>query len=278
MGTMAFSMALFCLNMIIQKISDLPLLIASFTRVETLVTALDQRANILGAEESLVISSQEDCRIALENVTLLTPDHDRTLIKNATASLLSGEGMLIVGESGTGKSSLLRAIAGLWNAGEGQITHPPFGEMFFLPQRPYMIHGTLREQMLYPGRDSTVSDDTLNDVLKKVNLADMGERFGGFDIAMDWPQLLSLGEQQRLSFARLLLTNPRYAILDEATSALDISNEESLYKQLQESGMTYVSVGHRPSLVTYHDNVLELQGNTNWRLVPAVGFQIAAEG
>jgi putative ATP-binding cassette transporter len=276
-GTIAFTWVLYALNAIIGKISELTGLVASFTRVETLMAALDQTSNIHRTAESPVISSQEDSGIAMENVTLLTPDYGRTLIKNVTASLLPGKGMLIVGKSGTGKSSLLRSIAGLWNAGEGQITRPPLGEMFFLPQRPYMIHGTLREQMLYPACHSTVSDDALNTVLSKVNLADLGKRFGGFDIAMDWAQLLSLGEQQRLSFARLLLANPRYAILDEATSALDISNEASLYGQFQESGMTYVSVGHRPSLVAYHDNVLELQGDTNWRLVPAVGFQIAAE-
>jgi putative ATP-binding cassette transporter len=146
--------------------------------------------------------------------------------------------------------------------------------MFFLPQRPYMTHGTLREQMLYPGGQSmtTVSDDMLETVLEKVNLADLGKRFGGFDIAMDWAQLLSLGEQQRLSFARLLLANPRYAVLDEATSALDIANEESLYEQLQASGMTYVSVGHRPSLYAFHDNVLELQGAGAWRHVTTAEF------
>lgn len=276
MGSMAFMSVLNALNAIIDKISGLSALAASFTRVEILMAAIDSASNIHCAAESPDISTQEDSGIALENVTLLTPDHLRTLIRNVTSELTPGKGLLIAGESGTGKSSLLRAIAGLRNAGEGQITRPPLGEMFFLPQRPYMIHGTLREQLQYPNDNCTLSDSELMTVISKVNLDDLGKRFGGFDIAMDWAQLLSLGEQQRLSFARLLLANPRYAILDEATSALDISNEESLYKQLQESGMTYLSVGHRPSLVAYHDNVLELQGNANWRLVPAAGFQIVA--
>lgn len=273
MGSAAFMSVLNALNAIIEKLSGLSELAASFTRVETLFAALDKEPEIYGSAESPVIRSQEGSSIALENVTLLTPDHHRTLIRNITGELSPGKGMLIVGESGVGKSSLLRAIAGLWSNGEGDIVRPPLAEMFFLPQRPYMIQGTLREQLLYPDCDTTISDGELQMVLKKVNLADIGERFDGFDIVMDWSNLLSLGEQQRISFARLLLTAPKYAILDEATSALDITNEALLYDQLRESKMTFVSVGHRPSLLAYHDNVLELLGAGGWRLAPAAGFQ-----
>jgi putative ATP-binding cassette transporter len=106
----------------------------------------------------------------------------------------------------------------------------------------------------------------LRDVLKRVNLEDLPERVGGFDAEFDWGQLLSLGEQQRLAFARLLLTKPRYAILDEATSALDEANEANLYKELNNLGTKYVSVGHRPSLLSYHEQVLQLEGDGNWEL------------
>jgi putative ATP-binding cassette transporter len=99
-----------------------------------------------------------------------------------------------------------------------------------------------------------------------VNLSDLPERVGGFEAVLDWGLLLSLGEQQRLAFARLLLAKPGYAILDEATSALDGPNETQLYRELQTAGTTYISVGHRPSLRAFHDQVLELQGEGNWRL------------
>jgi putative ATP-binding cassette transporter len=99
-----------------------------------------------------------------------------------------------------------------------------------------------------------------------VNLANLPDRVGGFDVVLDWADILSLGEQQRLAFARLLLTQPRYAILDEATSALDIKNEERLYQQLQARGTTFISVGHRSSLLKYHHQVLELEGEAKWRL------------
>jgi putative ATP-binding cassette transporter len=203
-------------------------------------------------------------------VSLLTPDRKRTLAQDLSLAIAhgGGKGLLIVGESGSGKSSILRAIAGLWNKGAGVITHPELKEMLFLPQRPYMILGSLRNQLLYPG-NADVSDEELHAVLKKVNLADLPEALGGLNAEMDWTSVLSLGEQQRLIFARLLLAKPRYAILDEATSALDEANEERLYQLLAETATTYVSVGHRKSLVAYHDNVLELNCDSTWRLVPA---------
>lgn len=264
------------LAVIVDQFNGLSGFAAAITRVETLAAALDRPADGNRPLGATTIDSREASRLALDNVTLLTPDYRRTLVRNATAALSPGTGLLIAGASGAGKSSVLRAMAGLWNAGEGQIFRPPLQEMLFLPQRPYMIRGSLREQLIYPNMDRTVPDGDLKDILEKVNLANLHERCGGLDIVMEWGQLLSLGEQQRLAFARLLITAPRYAVLDEATSALDVANEARLYEQLQESGMSYVSVGHRPSLHAFHDDVLELKGAGEWRLVPAEEFQAAA--
>ena len=165
---------------------------------------------------------------------------------------------LICGPSGCGKSSLLRAIVGLWDAGTGTIIRPPLDRMLFLPQRPYMVLGTLRDQLLYPNLDLKVDDLQLKEILIRVNLADLAQRHNGFDTEQNWSQVLSLGEQQRLIFARLLLNQPKYAILDEATSALDANNEAHLYQELQTSGMTFLSVGHRESLNNYHQSILDL--------------------
>src|SRR5207253_9642147 len=128
---------------------------------------------------------------------------------------------------------------------------------------------SLRNQLIYPRSDAgSITDVQLQKVLEQVNLADLAARVGGFEVELNWADVLSLGEQQRLAFARLLISEPHYAILDAATSALDVKNEEHLYRVLKGTRTTYLSVGHRPTLVKYHQNVLELKGDTTWRLMP----------
>ena len=227
------------------------------------------------AEDGIVFV--QDSRLAIENLTVETPNHARTLIKDLSLTIDPGEGVLIVGASGCGKSSLLRAIAGLWRSGSGRIIQPEAKEMLFLPQRPYMLLGSLRSQLLYPLREQEIADEELLRLLEKVNLPDLAARFDGLDAELDWAKVLSVGEQQRIAFARVLLSAPRYAILDEATSALDIANENSLYRQLAASGTTLVSVGHRPSILKYHPQVLELTGDGGWQLYAASDYRFDRE-
>jgi putative ATP-binding cassette transporter len=219
------------------------------------------------------IKTIEENYIAFEQVTLQTPDYEKVIVEDLSLSVQPGAGLLIVGPSGRGKSSLLRAIGGLWNAGNGRLMRPPLQDMLFLPQRPYIILGTLREQLLYPNTNYQISDQELEEVLQQVNLSNLLSRVDSLDTEEPWENILSLGEQQRLAFARLIITNPNFTILDEATSALDLENENNLYENLQKSQTTFISVGHRETLFNYHQWVLELSEDFSWQLLRVEDYQ-----
>ena len=215
-----------------------------------------------------VIRCEMADELALQNLTLQTPNYQRTLIENLSLVLDAQSSLLVVGPSGCGKSSLMRAIAGLWNSGTGVIQRPQLEHLLFLPQKPYMILGSLRQQLLYPYPEVKLDDNQLKLALQQVNLPDLDKRFGGLDAEEEWSDVLSLGEQQRLSFARVLLHQPTYTILDEATSALDRDNEKQLYNHLATTKTAYLSVGHRQSLEDYHQAILRLAEDHTWQLKP----------
>ncbi len=250
-GTVAFSV-----NLIMYQFEIFTKFAASIDRLYIFYEYLKHPRKEIANQRTFDIV--KDSRLAVENLTLETPNYQKTLFRNLSVALQPGQGLLIMGESGSGKTSLLRAIAGLWNSGTGVIYRPELKEMLFLPQRPYMILGTLRDQLIYPNAKVDVSDEELYQILHKVNLSDLAERFGGFEAEKDWSDVLSLGEQQRLAFARILVTKPKYAILDESTSALDVNNEENLYSLLLETGTTFVSVGHRSTLKKFHQLIVSV--------------------
>jgi putative ATP-binding cassette transporter len=161
----------------------------------------------------------------------------------------------------------MRTIAGLWPKSTGALERPPWRDIMFLPQRPYMIDGNLRDQLLYPYPDHGISDEQILNVVGKVNLADVLDRVDSdLDRVIDWINVLSIGEQQRVAFARLFLRTPKFAFLDEATSALDEDNQERLYQLLKESRIGFISVGHRTTLIEYHDRVLQLDRSGSWEI------------
>ena len=281
----------------LQRNDTTPLLTWNVTEIEQpiameAVPSIGDTKRILLNDLSLESSTSDVMRI--EDLTLVTPDMKRTLIEGLSLKLRQGDNLLIVGNSGAGKSSLLRAIAGLWTAGSGSILRPCSDDVYFLPQRPYCTIGSLKDQLLYPSVDfdessgkskpmahllrEKLTPEDLLEILEAVDLLPVAVRAGdgdpvrGLDAELDWSNILSLGEQQRLAFGRLLVNRPKLVILDEATSALDMVAEARMYTllrnmaqktlngKLSAPGLTYISVGHRPSLLTYHDTRLRISG------------------
>ncbi len=262
----AFGQVLGALSIIVHNFGSLSSFAAVVTRLGGFWSALDSIENNTNEIGEQIIMREAES-VSFTGVTIYTPMRDQVLLKDMTVSLEPGQSLLITGSSGSGKSSMLRVLAGLWRSGEGIITTPPRKDSMYLPQRPYMVLGTLRSQLIYSASHQGFSDEYLYDVIKGVELGDMFRRLGGFDAALDWPNILSTGEQQKLAFARLIVAAPKYAFLDEATTALDDRNEEHLYKKLRTVVKSYVSVGYSTSLAKHHDVVLELTGNGAWRLL-----------
>ena len=264
----AFERIGFALGLIINQFDKLSALSAAVNRLSALSEFTENKKSLSNGVNTNILV-QESPELEINHLTVKIPEISKTVVKDLSISLKQGESLLIMGDSGVGKSSLLRAIAGLWNFGSGIIYRPKPEDILFLPQHPYMILGSLRQQLLYPYLDKQISNQQLTEVLNTVNLSKIANKYQDLDTVEDWSQLLSIGEQQRLAFARLLLTKPNYAILDEATSALDETNESQLYQQLQQTEITYISVGHNPQLLKYHQQVLEINNKQEWSLYPS---------
>lgn len=231
---------------------------ASARRVASLIVSLD---HLDRAEESGVgrIEYGETDEAALQLCDLsVTLDDGTVVVGEAEVSIAPGEKILVVGESGTGKSSLVRAIAGLWPWGGGKLEIKSGARLFMLPQRAYIPLGTLRRAVTYPNAVDEIPDEEVIRAMEQVGLSELIEKL---DQEGMWDQTLSGGEKQRIAFARLLVHKPDILVMDEATSALDPPSQEHLMRMIQEElpQMTIISVGHRPELEAFHERKLVLE-------------------
>lgn len=274
----AFAQVLMALSVIVAQFEGLSSFAAAIKRLGDLWDELDEYDIEDFKMERSIAVNEDACGLRLDNLTVQTPNREKVLTRGLNFTLSPGQSVLIMGESGSGKSSLLRTIAGLWQSGTGTIERPNINRLIFLPQRPYMVQGTLREQLLYPQSQEGADDRLIIAALEKVNLTEvLGRVDGDLGRCADWTNILSLGEQQRISFARIFLNKPQIAFLDEATSALDEANEQVLYRNLLETGISFVSVGHRSSLKQFHDFLIVLDKEQGFQISdlkkPALGDQ-----
>lgn len=207
--------------------------------------------------------------LRIESLDVLRPDGHR-LLADLALELVPGQALLIKGPSGSGKTTLLRALAGLWPYAEGTVYRPGGHQALFLSQRPYLPLGDLRTAIAYPNTAVAEDDERLKQALRQVNLAHLAERL---ELSQDWTRILSIGEQQRLAFARVLFNRPRVVFLDESTSAMDEGLEHALYSLLREhlDETLLVSVGHRATLAQFHTHRLDVDGQGGWALREQAG-------
>jgi putative ATP-binding cassette transporter len=254
----AFGQVQDSLSFIVNSYTDLAEWRAVILRLLGFELAL-RRVRAEAADEGVRREAGVETGLALDRVNLALPG-GRPLLEDVTLAIRPGDTTLISGPSGAGKSTLFRAIAGIWPFGRGRIRLPRDGRVLFLPQKPYLPIGTLREVTSYPAPPEGIDDAALREALDVVGL---GALTGRLDESAHWALALSPGEQQRIAFARALVQKPDWLFLDEATSALDEDTEARLYGLLRDRlpGATIVSVGHRSTLRAFHARRLVLTPN-----------------
>jgi putative ATP-binding cassette transporter len=255
----AFTIVQAAFNWLVDNYPRLADWTASARRVASLMVSLDALERAEKGEGVSRIERTEGTAAALRLSDLsVTLDTGKAVVKDAEVDIMPGERVLVAGESGTGKSTLVRAISGLWPWGEGIVQVASGAKMFLMPQRAYVPVGTLRRAATYPEPADSKGIEEVAEALKRVGLKHLIDRL---EEEAPWDQTLSGGEKQRLAFARIVLHRPDIVVLDEATSALDPDSQDKLMELLttELDATTIVSVGHRPELEAFHSRKIVLE-------------------
>jgi vitamin B12/bleomycin/antimicrobial peptide transport system ATP-binding/permease protein len=259
----AFGRVQDALSWFVENYTNLAAWRATADRLLQFQAAMD-RAESQASSAQIDVQASEDKAVHVNDLSLTLPNGEE-LLSAAQLAIQPGEKILLSGNSGTGKSTLFRAIAGIWPFGRGRVSRPDGKRTLFLPQKPYLPIGALRDTVSYPGKPGEFSDAQIVAALRACKLEGLITRL---DEHQHWGQLLSPGEQQRLAFARALLHKPDWLFMDEATSALDEATEKEMYRLLNEQlpNSTFVSIAHRPNIAAFHTRRIEIAPDGNGKM------------
>ncbi len=253
----AFTIVQYAFNWLVDNYPRLSDWTASASRVSSLMVSLDALEHAEQGIDRIERGQTTDSALRLGSLSV-TLDDGTVVVKDAEVVIARGERVLVAGESGTGKSTLVRAIAGLWPWGKGMIQVAAGAKLLLMPQNAYVPVGSLRRAVTYPLPAADKDDDQ---IARALRLVDLGHLVGHIDEVAPWEQILSGGEKQRLAFARILLLRPDIVVLDEATSALDPASQDKMMELLtaELGATTIVSVAHRPELEAFHNRKITLE-------------------
>jgi putative ATP-binding cassette transporter len=269
-SSMAFAHLLGAFSLIITQFQSISSYAAVLARLSALGEATEQGRS--GSD----IEIRDSESFAYDRLTLRSPRDGRILTRRLTLSVPHGRTLLVAGANETAKVALFRATAGIWRWGEGRILRPTHDRLFFLPERPYLAPGTLRE-LLAPADRREVPDEEIQETLRVLAVQVVSRRAGGLDVERDWDNILALGEQQLLAVARLLLARPRFAFLDRIATALTPPQLDTVLGILAERSITYVTVANDEELANRHDDLLVLENDGEWTYRPAKQTPLVTE-
>jgi putative ATP-binding cassette transporter len=264
-SAMAFSQLLGAFSLIVNQFQSISSFAAVIARLNALAGAVEERPLSTRPEITVV---EADGRIAYESLTLFSPEDDHPFLNNLTADIPRGTKVLVLGPNEGARNALFRATAGVWTTGTGTIVRPPLDVIFFLPQRPYMPPGRLRDLLLRSGQEQAIPDVQITAALHDVGLDAILARAGGLDREHDWSAMLSLGDQQLLAVARLLLARPSFAMLDRMDATLKPVQVRQVLRRLEENSITYVVLAEDAESVDMYDAVLAIDAGGAWSWRP----------
>jgi putative ATP-binding cassette transporter len=264
-SAMAFTQLLGAFSLIVTNFQSISSFAAVTARLGALAESLEQTQS---PAASPIEVSEEDGRLAYDGLTLRSHGDGHVLLKELRVTVPAGTRVLVAGSNDDAKVALFRATAGVWDSGEGRIIRPQLDRIFFLPERPYLAPGTLRESLLRSGQEGNLADERILATLRALDLEPVLLRAGGLDTEQDWDDMLSLGEQQLITCARLLLAAPQFVFLDRPGTALGQEHVDRVLTMLSENSITYLTLAGAHDQPENYDAMLEIDGDGGWTWKP----------